>query len=60
MLEWITDEYEATEKINEIEILVERINNLGLNYEVDMEDFNFDWYEVAWQNELARIMAKDD
>lgn len=60
LLDWLTDEYEATEKINEVEKLVERINNLGFEYEANMDDFNFDWYEVACENEFARQMAKDD
>lgn len=60
LLEWITDEYEAVEKINEMKELEERINSLGLIYEINMDEFNYDWHEIAWQNELARIMAKDD
>lgn len=60
LLDWMTYEDEAQEKLDEIEKLVERINDLGLEYEADTEEFGFDWYEVAMHNEMARLMAKDD
>lgn len=60
LLDWMTHEDEAQEKLNEIEKLVERINDLGLEYEADTDEFEFDWHEVAMANEFARQMAKDD
>lgn len=60
LMDWMTYEDEAQEKLNEIEKLVERINDLGLEYEADTDEFGFDWYEVAMANEFARQMAKDD
>lgn len=60
LMDWMTYEDEAQEKLNEIEKIVERINDLGLEYEADTDEFGFDWYEVAMANEFARQMAKDD
>lgn len=60
LLDWMTYEDEAQEKLDEIEKLVERINDLGLKYEANTEEFGFDWYEVAMENEMARLMAKND
>lgn len=60
LMDWMTYEDEAHEKLNEIEKLVARINDLGLEYEADTEEFGFDWHEVAMANEFARQMAKDD
>lgn len=60
LLDWMTYEDEAQEKLDEIEKLVKRINDLGLEYEANTEEFGFDWYEVAMENEMARLMAKDD
>jgi GTPase SAR1 family protein len=60
LLDWMTHEDEAQDKLNEIEKLVKRINDLGIEYEANTEEFDFDWYEVAMGNEFARQMAKDD
>lgn len=58
--DWMTDESEAREKFGKVEKLVERIIDLGIEYEVDTDEFGFDWYKVAMENEFARQMAKDD
>ena len=58
--EWITDESEVWEKQEEINKLSERINILGIEYEVDMSQFNEDWWEIARNNEFRRLMEKDD
>lgn len=60
LLDWMTHEDEAYEKITEVEELGIRIKALGLDYEINMDEFNYEWQEIAWNNELARLMAKDD
>lgn len=60
LFDWMTHENEAQEKLGEIQKLVKRVNDLGIEYEADTEEFDFDWYEVAMGNEFARQMAKDD
>lgn len=58
--DYILDESEADDKLADIETLVERIRQLGIDYEANLSDFNIDWYEIAMDNEFARQMAKDD
>jgi broad-specificity NMP kinase len=58
--DWITDEIEVYEKRSEFEALEKRINNLGLNYVVDLTEFDIDWYEIASHNDFRRMMEKDD
>lgn len=58
--DWITDESEAYDKRSEFETLEERINDLGLEYKVNLSEFNIDWYEVASDNDFRRMMEKDD
>jgi energy-coupling factor transporter ATP-binding protein EcfA2 len=58
--DWMTDESEASEKLSEVEKLVKRISDIGLEYEVDTDEFGFDWYEVACRNDMRRMMEKDD
>ena len=60
LLDYMTSEDEAQEKLDEIEKIVARINALGLDYKADTREFNFDWYDVAMNNEFDRQMAKDD
>jgi hypothetical protein len=57
--DWITDEGEADNKLQEIKELADRVNWLGLNLELDYEEFNIDWYEIAVENEFRRQMEKD-
>jgi len=58
--DWITDETEVYEKRKEFEMFEERINELGLEYQVDFSEFNIDWYEIASENDFRRRMEKDD
>ncbi|KIO51620.1 ATP-binding protein [Flavobacterium hibernum] len=60
LYDWMTFEDEAQEKLDEINELVKQINNLGLKYEADTSEFEFDWFEVAMNNEMVRLMAKND
>lgn len=60
LFDWMTYEDEAQEKLDEVNQLVKRINELGIEYEADTEEFQFDWYDVAMENELHRLMGKDD
>lgn len=58
--DWITDETEVYDKRKEFEIFEERINELGLQYEIDFTEFDIDWYEIASYNHFREIMEKDD
>lgn len=58
--EFLTDESEVGEKIDEIEKIVNRVNNFGLNYEADFDGFDRDWYDIAINNEIRRLMEKND
>lgn len=58
--DWITDEGEAIDKRREFERLNDRILRLGLDYDTDLSEFDIDWYEIAIDNEIRRIMEKDD
>ena len=60
LIEWATDEGEVHSKRLEIEKMVKKINDLGLDYKPDMNDFNIEWYDIVMENELRRLMAKDD
>lgn len=60
LLDWLVYEDEAKEKLNEIEKLVKRINDLGLHYVADTKSFNIDWYDVEISHEIKRLMEKDD
>lgn len=58
--DYITDEGEAFDKQGEIKKMIDKVEHLGLELQTDINDFNIDWYDVAWENELRRIMEKDD
>ena len=58
--DYITDESEVYEKIEEVENFVERINKLGLSYDTNLDEFNLDWYDISINNEIRRLMEKDD
>lgn len=58
--DWATDSSEVTEIRENLESLAEKINDLGLTYEVDMSELNIDWDEITRNNELRRLMEKDD
>jgi GTPase SAR1 family protein len=60
LMDYILDESEADEKLEEIKILVIEINNLGLYYEPNLDAFNLDWYDIAMENEFRRQMEKDN
>lgn len=60
LIEDITDESEAKYKIDEINFWVSKINNLGLNFQPNMDLFAEDWEEIARDNEFRRVMAKDN
>jgi len=56
----ITDFGEVVEKKDDIEYLLQRINGLGLRYEVEISDFDEDWFEFIMDNQFRRAMEKDD
>jgi GTPase SAR1 family protein len=53
-------EEEAYDKMDEIRKLQDKIINLGINYNVNMSEFEEDWWEIAMNNEFRRQMEKDD
>lgn len=57
--DYLLDPGEAYEKEREIQKLNQRIIDLGLDYEVDMDEFSADWDEIAMENEFRRQMDKD-
>lgn len=58
--DFMLDEGEADEKISEVKDLQKKIFALGLNYKVDMSDFDEDWVDIAMENNFRRMMEKDD
>jgi hypothetical protein len=59
--ETMLDEGAERDKIKEIEALIERIEDLGLEIDPNMDLFkDVDWWEVASTNEFRRLMEKDD
>jgi hypothetical protein len=58
--DFISDESEVFEKEKEIQQLVEKLNEIGFDFEADLSEFDKDWWEVARFNEYKRIMEKDD
>ncbi len=59
LTEYILDPGEAYEKLGEIKKLNQRIIDLGMDFEIDMTEFNLDWDEIAIDNEFKRQMEKD-
>jgi hypothetical protein len=60
LMEWITDEGEATIKKEEIINFVNRLNEIGFDYKLDLSEFDIDWFDIAMNNEFRRVMEKDD
>jgi energy-coupling factor transporter ATP-binding protein EcfA2 len=58
--EWILDESEVYDKVNELEGLSNEIVNLGLDFEPNMDEMAIDWYDTAMNNEIQRLIEKDD
>lgn len=58
--DWATDVSEVEEVREKINDLIERLQYLGYYHEVDMSDFDCDWYEITMTNEIKRLNAKDD
>jgi len=51
---------EAYDKMDEIRKLVEQLSYLGIEYSVNMSEFNINWEEIARENEFRRQMDNDD
>jgi energy-coupling factor transporter ATP-binding protein EcfA2 len=61
LTDFVTDESEVSELNQKIESKLDKVNSLGLDVELDLSEItDVDWYEVAWSNELRRLMEKDD
>lgn len=63
-VEWLkdfaNDEYYVDEKRKEIEDLVNQLHNIDFDFKVDMSEFDVDWFEITNDNEIRRLMEKDD
>lgn len=63
-VDWLKDNImdwgEVAEKKEEIAYLLQEINRLGLKYEVDIRDFDEDWFEYIMDNQFRRAMEDDD
>ncbi|PIF59791.1 AAA family ATPase [Flavobacterium sp. 2] len=57
--DWMTIDDEAYYKKKEFEDLNKKIVNIGLEYDADLSEFDIDWYEIATDNEIRRLMEKD-
>lgn len=60
LMDTIYNEEEAYDKMEEIRKLQNKIINLGIHYDVNMSEFEEDWWEIAMNNEFRRQMEKDD
>lgn len=59
--EIITSEEEASEKKTEILEIINRLNDSGLNINLNLEEFDDEeWLTIAIDNEFRRQMEKDD
>lgn len=59
--ESITDTSEASEKRSEIELMIEKAENIGLKIDCSLDEFDsYDWYEIACANDFRRMMENDD
>ncbi|MET3115640.1 DNA polymerase III delta prime subunit [Pedobacter sp. CG_S7] len=58
--DWATDVSEVDEVRDKITDFQERLQDLGYYHEVDMNDFECDWYEITITNEIKRLNAKND
>lgn len=63
-IEWlkdiITDESYAHDKKQEIADLAKQLNDLGFEYKVNLTEFDIDWWQISFQNDIRRKMEKDD
>lgn len=60
MIDYIVDAYEVGDFREQIEDLEWKINFLGINYKVDMKEFNYDWEKICRTNDFRNKMQKDD
>lgn len=58
--DFISDESEAFEKENEIQQLVNKLNEIGFDFDADLSEFKKDWDEAVRSNDYKRHMEKDD
>ncbi|SHL33763.1 nSTAND3 domain-containing NTPase [Chryseobacterium polytrichastri] len=58
--DWATDTTEVNEIIDKLNYLGEKINDLGLSYEINLSELDCDWDEIARINEFNRQMEKND
>jgi len=59
--DYISDESQATEIIVKLDELIETLEKIGLKVNSNLEEYKeIDWFELAINNDLKRMMEKDD
>ncbi|WP_312192670.1 hypothetical protein [Sphingobacterium sp.] len=60
LLDFISDEHEAEDKKYEVEDLLRRMQSMSFFIDVNLNEFDIDWYEISIDNHIREQMSKDD
>ncbi len=60
LIDFISDKHEAEDKKGDIEGLLKRLQSMDFFIDIDLSEFDQDWYDISIDNHIREQMEKDD